>query len=243
MTNRFEGLIVRQRVSCIVGMLVLAAGLQGQQPQKLQGGPQAQGQQKPLEIYRIDLDPSGSAFALGQPKLEGNVYVYPAWPENEVVRLPQARVKKITQVTKDLNKEFVYQIDLLPSGRMIARDEPKLQGGGYVFHVWKGGTLRSLRKSDVRKITRVTGLAAFRIQQEETGGALIGNLPMEGGSATIIPAPADAAAPQSQAPAPGNWSYEGVPGASDAYAPANATVSSPGDVPKAPEPAPTQPPR
>jgi hypothetical protein len=100
----------------------------------------------------------------------------------------------------------------------------------------------SLRQADVRKITRLTGLPAFRVQQEETGAALIGNLAMEGGSATVIPAPQPAAAP-GQPPARGNWIYQGVPGVTDTHAPANATVASPGDVPRAPGPAPTRPPR
>jgi hypothetical protein len=100
----------------------------------------------------------------------------------------------------------------------------------------------SLRQADVKKITRLTGLPAFRVKQEESGAALIGDLPMEGGSATVIPAP-QAAAPPGQAPAPGNWIYQGVPGVTDAHAPANATVASPGDVPRAPAPAPTPPPR
>jgi hypothetical protein len=243
---------VRQRLGCVVGALILAAGLQGQQspgqPQSPQSAPpaapqgQTQGQPPLLEIYQIDLDPSGTAFALSKPRLEGDVYVYSAWPENAIVRLPQAKVRKITQRTKDLNKETVYRIDLVPSGRMIARAEPKLKGTTYVFYSWKDETFMSLRQSDVRKVTRLTGLPAFRAQQEELGAALIDNLPMQGGTATVIPAPGVAAAGPSQTPAPGNWIYQGVPGVTDAYAPANATVASPGDVPKAPAPAPTRPP-
>ncbi len=243
---------MRQRLGCVVGVLVLAASLQGQQPQGQQPqtpqSPQpaaslAPGQSPPLEIYQIDLDPSGAAFALSKPTLEGDVYVYRSWPEKSVVRLPKAKVKQITQRTKDLNKETVYQIDLVPSGRMIARDEPKLQGGAYVFHAFKNGTFMSLRKSDVQRVTRLTGLPAFRAQQEELGAALIDNPAMQGGSVSVLPAPGAAAAPPSQTPAPGNWIYQGVPGVTDAYAPANATVDSPGDVPKAPAPQPTQPPR
>jgi hypothetical protein len=159
------------------------------------------------------------------------------------VRLPQARVKKITRVTQDLGKETVYQIDLVPSGRMIAREKPKLQTGTYVFHAFKNGTLMSLRLADVKKVTRLTGLPAFRAKQEELGAALIDDLPMEGGTAHVIPAPGAAPAPASQPSAPGNWIYQGKPGATDAYAPANATVASPGDVPKAPAPPPTKPPQ
>ena len=240
MRNRFDGRVT-ERLGVVVGMFLLAVSLQGQQPQKLQGGQpadaQARSQQALIEIYQIDLDPTGSAFALGKPKLEGGVYVYLAWPEKDVVRLPQVRVKKITQRTKDLNKETVYQIDLLPTGRLLTREKPKLKSGSYVFNEYKNGDLMSLRQSDVKKVTLLTGIPAFRAQQEEMGAALIGNLPMEGGgSVQIISPPATAAAPQSPAPAPGNWTYEGTPGTSDAYGPANATVDSPGDVPKAPTP-------
>ena len=66
---------------------------------------------------------------------------------------------------------------------------------------------------------------------------------MQGGTATIIPVaePAPAAGP-APADAQGNWSYQGQPGVTDAYAPPSAVVSSPGDVPKA-APQPTPPPR
>ena len=192
-----------------------------------------------LAIYQIDLDPSGTGFALGQPVLEGDVYVFKAWPDRAVVRLPQSKVKKITQRTKNLDEEVVYQIDLVPSGRMIAREEPKLKGTTYTFHTWKAGTLMSLRQADVKAVTKVTGVPAFRIQQEERGAALNANLPMQGGTATYLPGapaePAPAAAPQQ--PPPGQWGYPA--GISEANPPPSAVVSSPGDVPKAaPQPTP-----
>lgn len=261
--------MVMQRIGCVVGASILAVGLQGQQPQSppsaqtapgtqtLQGGPGSpqsaapQATPVPLEIYQIDLDPSGTAFALSKPKLEGDVYVFTVWPEKTVVRLPKAKVKQMTQRTKDLDKEVVYEITLNPSGRMIASAEPKMQGKTYVFNRWKDGALMSLRGSDVQKVTRLTGLPAFKAQQEEMGAALIGNLPMEGGGTvrTIGTAPkvhgvsGTAGADPNAAPLPGNWIYQGVPGVTDAYAPANATVASPGDVPKAPAPQPTRPPQ
>jgi len=83
------------------------------------------------------------------------------------------------------------------------------------------------------------GRPAFKAKEEELGAALIDNLAMEGGTAHVIPAPG-AAAPPSQTPAPGNWIYQGKPGVTDAHAPANATVASPGDVPRAPAPPPTK---
>ena len=50
---------------------------------------------------------------------------------------------------------------------------------------------------------------------------------------TAPPPPDQAAAPAAPS-GPSNWIYQGAPGITDAYAPANAVVASPGDVPKAP---------
>jgi hypothetical protein len=49
--------------------------------------PQKPAQQQLLEIYQIDLVPSGTAFALNKPVLQGNVYVFRSWPENTPARL------------------------------------------------------------------------------------------------------------------------------------------------------------
>ena len=241
-------------LSSAIFILCLSAGAHGQQVAGPAGAPSRAtpevGNQTPaaqkgglIEIYQIDLDPTGTAFAFGKPVLEGTAYVFTAWPERTTVRLEKSKVKKITQRTKNPDQEVVYQIDLVPSGRMIARENPTLKGTTYVFHTWRDGTLMSLRQADVRKVTKVTGLAAFKIQQEERGASLNANLPMQGGTATIIPVaePAPAAGP-APAGAQGNWSYQGQPGVTDAYAPPSAVVSSPGDVPKA-APQPTPPPR
>ena len=122
-----------------------------------------------------------------KPVLEGDAWVFKNWPERQMVRLDKTKVRQISPRTKDLNKEVVYQIDLVPTGRMIARDNPTLKGTTYTFHEWKGGKIMSIRKDDVLRILMVTGLPAFRIEQEERGAALIGNLPMEGtGNVTVI---------------------------------------------------------
>jgi hypothetical protein len=198
-----------------------------------------------VEIYQIDLNPSGTAFAFGKPVLEGDAYVFTVWPERTVVHLQKSKVKRITQRTKNPDQEVVYRIDLAPSGRMIAKENPTLKGTTYTFHTWRDGKLMSLRKSDILQIVRVTGIEAFKIQQEERGASLNGNLPMQGtDNVTVIsepaaPAPAPAPDPASQQ---GNWSYQGQPGVTDAYAPPSAVVSSPGDVPKAAS-QPTPPPR
>jgi hypothetical protein len=247
---------MHRETALAVAVLLLSAGAHGQEAGAPAGTPpkatpevgsQAPAAQKGglIEIYQIDLDPSGTAFAFGKPVLEGSAYVFTAWPERTTARLDKSKVKKITQRTKNPDEEVVYQIDLVPTGRMIARENPTLKGTNYVFHTWREGTLMSLRKADVKKVTKVTGLAAFKIQQEERGAALNANLPMQGGTATVLPGgpePAAAAGAPGPTPAPGNWRYQGEPGVTDAYAPPSAVVSSPGDVPKA-APQPTPPPR
>ncbi|HEY4230131.1 MAG TPA: hypothetical protein VGO79_08150 [Thermoanaerobaculia bacterium] len=194
-----------------------------------------------LEIYQIDLVPSGSAFALNKPVLQNNSYVFKVWPEREIVHLRKERVRQITQRTKDLAQFRVYQIDLKPSGRMLAKESPQVKNGNYVFHTWLEGKLMSLRQVDVLRVQELVGLPAFKAQQEAKGASLIGNLPMEGGGSVTYfsepPPPPPQALGDSTAPGqPSNWNYDGVPGATDAYAPANAVVERPGDPPKAPTP-------
>jgi len=235
--------------------LVLAASAQSQQPQSQQppaqqpqakqpAGTQPQAQE-PLEIYQIDLVPSGTGFALTKPVLEGDVYVFKVWPDRATVRLPKSKVKNMVRRTKDVSDEVVYQVDLVPSGQMFSRDQPTLKGTTYQFRSWKEGALVSLRQADVQKITRLTGLDAFKIHMQQSGAKAIANLPMQGGGTvtTIGGAPSagqGSAAQGSAAPgasqAPGNWIYQGVPGVTDAWAPPSAVQAAPGDVPKAPEP-------
>ena len=224
-----------------VGM-ALAVSLSGQQPAAQASAPKPAAE-PPLEIYQIDLVPSGSGFSLTKPVLQGDVYVFQAWPDRQIVRLPKSKVKNMAPRTKDVSNEFIYQIDLVPTGQMYARDEPRMKGATYQFHTWREGTLMSLRPTDVKKVTRVSGMDAFKIHMQQLGAKQIGNLAMQGGgSATVVggeTAPADAAhgsaaMPSSQTPY--NWIYQGVPGVTDAWAPPSAVVASPGDVPKAPEP-------
>lgn len=231
--------------------LILATGAQGQQPQSQPSqAPPAQAKpavgmqsqsEEPLDIYQIDLIPTGTGFALTKPVLEGDVYVFKVWPDRATVRLPRSKVKKMVRRTKDVHDEVLYQIDLLPTGQMIARDNPKLKGTTYVFHTWREGTLMSMRQADVKKITRVTGMESFRLHLQLLGIKPIDNLPMEGGgTVSVIGSAPSTAAQTSGAPsasqAPGNWIFQGVPGVTDAWAPPSAVVSSPGDVPKAAPP-------
>ena len=198
--------------------------------------------EEPLDIYQIELVPSGTGFALTKPVLEGDVYVFKVWPDRSTVRLPKARVKQIVPRTQAIQKEVLYRIDIAPSGQMYSRDEPTLKGTTYQFHSWKGNTLMALKQSDVQKVTRLSGLDAFKVHLEQLGAKRIGDLPMQGGGSVAVVGGGSgggqpAAAPM-QSQTPYNWIYQGVPGVTDAWAPPSAVVSSPGDVPKAPEPQP-----
>ena len=199
--------------------------------------------EEPLDIWQIDLVPSGTGFSLTTPVEQGNVYVFKVWPDRAVVRLPKSRVKKMVRRTKDINSEVVYQLDLVPSGVRYSREQPTLKGNTYLFHAYHGGTLMSLRQADVQKVTRVSGLDAFKIHLQQYGAKANADLPMQGGgTVTIVGAPAGgqgASAPQpgseaaAQQQPPGNWIYQGMPGVTDAWAPPSAVINAPGDVPRA----------
>ena len=65
--------------------LILAAASIGQQPQAQPAPAQkAPSQEAPLVIYRVDLEPSGSAFAMNEPVLEGDTWVFRTIPDREV---------------------------------------------------------------------------------------------------------------------------------------------------------------
>ena len=198
-------------------------------------------------FYQIDLVPSGSMISFNEPTLQGDKYVFRAWPEGASTSLKQARVGKITRVTGG-RYDTVYKLELIPSGVVIAKDNPTPKGATYVFRTWRDGTYMSVRQADTRKITRLTGDKAFWAEEGQKGEVEIGNLPMQGGSVIEINTPAtqygsaqagptnaNAVGPGiSGAPVYGNWQYQGTPGTSDAYGPANATVRSPGGVPTMP---------
>lgn len=230
---------MRYHVALLAGLLLCVPSLGAQQP-----GPQASPTpEPPIVVYRIDLNPTGTGFAMNEPKLEGDVYVFYSLPERTLSRLPKERVKKITRRSSDLSKEVLWQVDLNPTGRVLSSKEPVKKGTGYVLTDFKQGTLMSVRETDVRKITRLEGHAAFKAELEETGAALLtGEVPPGAGTGTTRGAAKDpaAAAPPGEKPGSGNWTYQGQPGVTDAYAPPSAVQSRPGDVPKA---APTKPPK
>src|SRR5262245_35604978 len=110
------------RVVVLMSFLLSAAAIAQQPPA---GAAPAAMQAATQEVYQVDLNPTGSGFALGKPVLEGEVYVLKVWPDGDVVRLPKSRIKKIAPRTKDIQKQVVYRIDLAPTGQMYSRDEPQ----------------------------------------------------------------------------------------------------------------------
>lgn len=230
---------MRYNVALLAGLLLCAPFVGAQQP----APPATPAPEPPIVVYRIDLNPTGTGFSMNEPKLEGDVYVFYSLPERTLSRLPKERVKKISRRSSDLSREVLWQVDLVPSGRVLAKEEPVKKGAGYVLKEFKQGTVMSVREADVRKITRLQGLDAFRAELEETGSALLsGELPPGAGTGKVTGAskdPAPVRAPGAKE-GPGNWTYQGQPGVTDAYAPPSAVQERPGDVPKA---APTKPPK
>jgi hypothetical protein len=133
---------------------------------------------------------------------------------------------------------------------MLSIDQPVLKGNAYLFHSHPAGTLMSMRRSQVKHITKIAPEATdatYDVVQ-------IGNLAMQGGSSQAGPTNASAVRPRGAAaktgPELGQGFYSNViPGettampnsANDyqigrtyAYAPSNATQSSPGAPPTAP---------
>ncbi len=178
-------------------------------------------------------------FAMNEPVLEGDFWVFRALPERTEMRLPKAKVKSVARWSTDYSKEVVWQVEVFPSGSYLARDEPVKKGKNWIAHAWKQGQLVTMPQADVKKITRLTGAEAFKAEQLALGLIVLEGESMtsgfKGGNAPVNTAPTSEAPAQGSNPAgPGNWTYQGQPGASDAYAPAGGTVAKPGDVPMAP---------
>jgi hypothetical protein len=147
---------------------------------------------------------------------------------------------------EQVNQVF-FQIDLVPSGRVISQDAPVAKGGALVFHRYPDGTLMSMRRSGVKSVTAITPQAAAATRPQESV-VQIGNLAFQGG-AQGGPAPAGAAAPKGPQPiAPGyyrsivpgvtqgmpNSANDNVIGRTWAAPPGNATQSAPGAPPTNP---------
>src|SRR5262249_47643505 len=132
-----------------------------------------------------------------KPILDGDFYVFKALPEKQQVRVSKDKVKRITLRIADLNAENVYEIRLLPSGRMLSKEQPVLKNGAWQFHTWKDDQLMSMRQRDVKEVVVLQGLAAFKAKQEEKGARLIQNLAMQDGQYEAV---GSAPAPPSTAP-------------------------------------------
>jgi len=191
---------------------------------------------RPIEIWQVDLVPTGTGFAVTEPRLEGDTYVFKAWPDQSPVRVSRSKIKKITPRTKQLASETAYRLDLAPTGEIFARDNPTLKGTTYTFHRWRDGNLMSLKQSDVKKVTKLTPAEIFEAHLKYFGPKPIGNLAMEGGTVIAPAQPSASTNAYAGDQTPVNWIYEGTPGIDDAWAPPSATVAYPGDVPKAAEP-------
>ena len=82
------------RILAAIG-LALAVPAWSQQPKA-----PAPAQEPPLEIYQIDLVPSGTGFALTKPVLQGDVYVFQVWPDRATVRLPKSKSTRSTSLPR-----------------------------------------------------------------------------------------------------------------------------------------------
>ena len=72
----------------------------------------------------------------------------------------------------------LYQIDLVPSGKLVSQDLPALKGASYLFHQYPTGTLISVRKSTVKQISKLSPTAVAAASPTAT--KRIGNLAMQG---------------------------------------------------------------
>ncbi len=141
-----------------------------------------------------------------------------------------------------------YQIDLAPSGRVIASDLPVVKGAMVVFHAYPSGNLVSMQRSSVKKVAQIPAASAQATNLAEQV-IPIGNLAMQGGSSQAGPQNArtvGAAKPAGlgsgfygnvvpgQTQAMPNSANDNVVGKDWAYGPANAVQSSPGAPPMMP---------
>jgi hypothetical protein len=78
-----------------------------------------------------------------------------------------------------LAQETLYQIDLIPSGKIISRDMPQLKGASYLYHAFPAGTLVSVKKSSVKQILKLSPEAAAAVNPR-TALKQIDDLPMQG---------------------------------------------------------------
>ena len=80
-------------------------------------------------------------------------------------------------------QEVLWQIDLLPSGKAMSKDEPVAKGGSYLYHEYPTGTLISVKKSTVKQITKLSPKAAAAALPKNQVTS-IRDLPMQGPKAS-----------------------------------------------------------
>jgi hypothetical protein len=144
-------------------------------------------------------------------------------------------------------EQVFYQIDLVPSGRLIALDMPVAKGSTIVFHRYPDGLLMSMRRSDVKAVGRISPQAAVATLPQEKV-VQIGDLAFQGAAQAGLSN--TSAVRAKSAPAIGRGFYsevvpgvtQGMPnsrndnviGRSWAPPPSNATQSAPGSPPTNP---------
>ena len=147
-----------------------------------------------------------------------------------------------------------YQVNLVPSGSVISKDLPVTKGTMVVFHQYPSGNLVSIPRSSLKSVFKVPPASAQASNIAEQV-IPIGNLAMQGGSsqggptnARVIGQAKAATAKENQIGGPGFYNNvipgqtEAMPNSANdyqvgrtyAYAPSNATQSSPGSPPTAP---------
>src|SRR5512141_823225 len=186
---------MRLRIASLALFVSLASGARAQQPAPAAtpvGTP-------PIIVYRIDLVPIGAMFAMNEPVLEGDTYIFVALPERKEMRLPKVKVKSVARWSGDYSKEVVWQVELVgSSGIHLVRDEPVKKGKNWVAHIFKNGTLVSVPETDVVKITRLTGRDAFKAEMFALGLVVLEGESMtpgfKGGNAPVNAAPASGSA-------------------------------------------------
>ena len=142
-----------------------------------------------------------------------------------------------------------YQIELIPSGKVVSTDLPVTKGTMVVFHGYPSGNLMSLPRSSVKRVVSIAPDSAKSTNLAEQV-IPIGNLAMQGGSSQAGPQNARTVGAAKNAAGLGSGFYgnvvpgqtQGMPNSANdnvvgkdwAYGPANAVQSSEGAPPMMP---------
>ncbi|MBK9062897.1 MAG: hypothetical protein IPL89_06835 [Acidobacteria bacterium] len=168
------------RVASLAVFVSFASVLQGQQPAAPGSASASPSVDPGLIVYQIDLVPVGSMFAMGQPVLEGDYWVFSALPERTEMKVPRTKVKSVARWSTDYTKHVVWRVELAGlAGMHLARNEPVKKGKNWIAYTWKNNTLVSVPETDVVRITRLTGPEAFKAEQ-----LALGLIVLEGASMT-----------------------------------------------------------